>query len=116
MFDHVTRLATDRSCSWVIARPLEKCRPGSYFAREALTQLVFAALLAALLLLRPDARIATSLALVALAGSTAFAGTSGTQMKRWSLPSSYALGVGAKLVMGRLLATAALSLWPFRSG
>jgi hypothetical protein len=115
MADRVSTLTTDRTFAWIVAKPIGYYRPAAYFAREAATQLVVAALLAALLLLLPNAPLATRLALVALAGSAAVAGTYGTQMNWWGLPPSYGVGVGFNLVAGWLLATAILSLWPLRS-
>jgi hypothetical protein len=114
MADRVSTLTTDRTFSWIVAKPIAYYRPAAYFAREAATQLVVAALLAALLLLLPDAPLATRLGLVALAGSAAVAGSYGAQMNWWGLPPAYGVGVGFNLVVGWLMATAAMSLWPLR--
>jgi len=112
--DRVSTLTTDRSFAWIVAKPLAYYRPAAYFVREAATQLVVAALLAALLLLLPDAPLATRLALVALAGSAAVAGTYGTQMNWWGLPPTYGVGIGVNLVAGWLVTISVLSLWPLR--
>lgn len=110
----VSTLTTDRTFAWIVARPVGEYSPGAYLARKAQTQLVVAALLAAIWLLLPEAPLSTRLALVALVGSAAAAGSYGQLMNWWGLSASYGVGVSVNLVIGWLLATLAVSLWPLR--
>ncbi len=100
----ISTYTTDKTFSWIVTQPYNT-NYMSYFAREALTQLLVAFFLSMLLFLTAQLSFKTRLSLIALAGLAAATATYGQLMNWWKLPASYALGVGLNLMIGWLLAS-----------
>jgi len=110
----ISTLTTDDTFSWIISTPAGKNSMGVYFAREVLTQLAVALLLAIFLLMTVKLDLKTRLGLVLLFGVTTVAATYGQLMNWWGLPAMYALGAGFNLVVGWMLATWVSAKWVIR--
>ena len=101
----ISTLTTDDSFSWIISKPIDSYSMGSYFVKEALTQLVVALILGFILLLTVKLDLKTRLGVVALFGLAAVAAIYGQMMNWWGMPALYALGVGINMIVGWILAS-----------
>ncbi len=111
----VSTLITDKTFSWVIATPLKKYDMGSYFIKEAFTQLLVATFLSLLLFYTVILAFSTRLKIIGLAALAAAVATYGQQMNWWGLPASYGLGVMINLILGWLLVGFIVAKWIIKS-
>lgn len=101
--DEVTILLTDDTVSWVATRPVAYYDPGSYMAKEALTQVLVAILLTTLLALTRALPLRSRLGLVGLAGLAGGVAIYGQLFNWWGLTAAYAGGAVLNLVASWLL-------------
>jgi len=102
-FNHkISTYTTDGTFSWIITQPLTRDY-SSYFIVEIITQFFVGLLLILLLVLTKNHNMQTRMLLIASAGLVAWLATYGQLMNWWALPATYAVGVGANLIIGWLL-------------
>jgi hypothetical protein len=111
----ISTLITDKTFSWIIATPTNKYNMGTYFMKEAFTQLLVAIFLCLLLYYTVSLGFTTRLKIVTLAAFAAAIATYGQQLNWWGLPASYGLGVMINLILGWLLAAFIVAKWIIKS-
>jgi ABC-type uncharacterized transport system permease subunit len=106
----VTTLTTDRSFSWIVAKPLGYYNPARYLLKEALTQLLIALGLVIVLRLTAPLGDGPQLALVGLAALLALIATYGQLANWWGLTWRYVLGAAGVLIASWVLAALAIQV------
>ncbi len=96
----ISTLTTDKTFSWIIAKPVNYYNVSNYFIREILTQLLVALLLATLLVLTIGLPNQKRLTIIAISGLLAVTAIYGQMMNWWGVPAIYALGAGLNLIIG----------------
>lgn len=107
----ISTLTTDRTFSWIVTAPIENYDPMGYFVWEFITQFFVAIFLSFLLIRLGSQKLNHKIIIVALAGILAFFGIYGQMLNWWAMPALYAIGAGANLIIGWVLATYATGKW-----
>ena len=115
MAGKISTLMTDKTFSWVIAKPLSYYDLPGYFTREIITQLTVALLLSLLLWQIRAFELKPRLLVVLLAASAAAIATYGSDFNWMGAPASFAFGGAFNLVAGWLLAAFVVSKWVLKT-
>lgn len=107
----ISTLTTDKTFSWIIAKPVDYYNVGNYFIKEIITQLLVALLLATLLILTVGLPNQKRLTIIAISGVLAVTAIYGQMMNWWGVPPTYALGAGLNLIIGWLLSAFVTTKW-----
>ncbi|MBD81440.1 MAG: hypothetical protein CL840_21155 [Crocinitomicaceae bacterium] len=102
-FNHkISTYTTNATFSWIVTQPL-RTDYTSYFVGEIITQFFVGVLLVVLLLLTKNHNIQTRMLFVGIVGLITWVATYGQLLNWWALPATYAIGVGANLIIGWLV-------------
>ena len=102
-------LFTDTTVSWISSMPIAYYDGAAYLTRQAVTQVIVAALIVALLILLAPLGRKRSLGVIALGAATASVATYGVLSNWWGLAPAYAIGESANLIVGWMIAAVAAS-------
>jgi hypothetical protein len=111
----ISTLITDKTFSWIISKPTNSYNMGTYFMKEAVTQLLVSLFLVLLLCCTVSLGFATRLKIVSLAAFAAAIATYGQQLNWWGVPASYGLGVMINLILGWILTAFIVAKWIIKS-
>lgn len=102
-------LFTDNTVSWISSMPIAYYDGAAYLTRQAVTQVVVAALIVALLVLLTPLGRKRSLSVIGLGAVSASVATYGVLSNWWGLAPAYAVGESVNLIVGWLIAAFAAS-------
>ena len=102
-------LFTDSTVSWISSMPIAYYDGAAYLTRQAVTQVVVAALIVALLVLLAPLGRKRSLSVIGLGAVSASVATYGVLSNWWGLAPAYAVGESANLIVGWMIAAIAAS-------
>jgi hypothetical protein len=111
----ISTLITDKSFSWIITKPTSYYNMGSYFMKEALTQLLVSIFLVLILFNTKTLSLKKRLSIIAFAAFAATIATYSQQINWWGLPLSYGLGVAVNLILGWLITSFIITKWFIKS-
>lgn len=103
--DKISVYSTDRTISWVIAKPLNYYNIEAYFTKEIVTQFIVALLLALLLSITTKLDNRARILLIGISSVAAVTGIYGHMLNWWGMPTIYALGAGINLVFGWIISS-----------
>jgi hypothetical protein len=111
----ISTLITDKSFSWIITKPTSYYNMGSYFMKEAFTQLLVSIFLVLILFTTSALSFKKRISIVVFAALAATIATYSQQINWWGLPLSYGLGVAINLILGWLITSFVIAKWIIKS-